>query len=97
MNSKKPIRSKSDILEFFEAASLPRKELLIGLEVERSAVFDRDLSPVQYAGPHGYLAILKKLVDTILSKGGSKDPNILLKDFLGRKPNNKAFLTDIGA
>jgi len=62
MNSKAPIRSKSDILQFFHDASVPKKELLMGLEVERSAVFDKDLSPVQYAGDRGYLAILKKLV-----------------------------------
>ncbi len=29
--------------------------------------------------------------EKILSKGGSVDPEILLKDFLGRKPNEKAF------
>ena len=34
MNSKKSIRSKSDILKFFNDASVPKKELLIGLEVE---------------------------------------------------------------
>lgn len=34
----------------------------------------------------------KKLVDTILSKGGSKDPNLLLKEFLGREPQQEAFL-----
>lgn len=38
----------------------------------------------------------KKLTDTILGKGGSKDPNMLLVDFLGREPNNKAFINDIG-
>ncbi len=34
----------------------------------------------------------KKYLDAILSKGGSKDPNELLFDYLGRKPNQKAFL-----
>lgn len=33
---------------------------------------------------------------TVLSKGGSKDPNELLFDFLGRNPNNEAFLRDLG-
>ena len=39
----------------------------------------------------------RKLIDTILGKGGSKDPNILLVDFLGREPNSEAFIDDIGA
>ena len=50
-------------LKFFYKASVPNNELLIGIEVERSAVFETDLRPVQYSGTSGYLAILKKLVD----------------------------------
>lgn len=38
----------------------------------------------------------KRYVATIIGKGGSKDPNELLYDFLGRKPNNTAFLRDLG-
>jgi hypothetical protein len=38
---------------------------MIGLEVERSAVFEKDLSPVHYLGSNGYLAILKKLVEEV--------------------------------
>ena len=38
----------------------------------------------------------EKYVQSILSKGGSRDPNILLKDFLGREPNQEAFLDNIG-
>lgn len=34
----------------------------------------------------------KKYLDAILSKGGSKDPNELLFDYLGRKPSQEAFL-----
>ena len=34
--------------------------------------------------------------DTILAKGGSKDPNELLVDFLGREPNQDAFIQDLG-
>lgn len=34
--------------------------------------------------------------EIILEPGGSIDTNKLLKQFLGRKPNNKAFLRDIG-
>ncbi len=38
----------------------------------------------------------QKFVDCILSKGGSDDPNKLLRDFLGREPNQEAFLKDLG-
>lgn len=75
MNSKKPIRLKSDIVKLFHDAAVPKKELLIGLEVERSAVFDKDLSPVQYSGISGYLAILKKLVEEVGWKIINQDEN----------------------
>ncbi|MGE0206349.1 MAG: M3 family metallopeptidase [Candidatus Babeliales bacterium] len=32
----------------------------------------------------------------VIGKGGSKDPNELLKDFLGREPNADAFFADLG-
>ncbi len=73
MNGKKIIRSKSDIVKFFHDVCMPKKELLIGLEVERSAVFEKDLSPVQYSGTSGYLAILKKLVEEVGWKIISQD------------------------
>jgi thimet oligopeptidase len=38
----------------------------------------------------------RKLVATVLGRGGSADPNILLKDFLGREPNSDAFFKDLG-
>jgi thimet oligopeptidase len=38
----------------------------------------------------------KRYVECILSKGGSKEPEQLLIDFLGREPNNQAFLTHVG-
>lgn len=63
MNSKTPIFTKADILPFFQQACVPKSELLIGLEVERSAVYTKNFAPVQYAGASGYLAILKKLVE----------------------------------
>lgn len=65
MRSKKPIKSKTDILNFFQEAAVPKHDLLIGLEVERSAVLNKDLSPVQYLGGSGYMAILKKLVEEV--------------------------------
>jgi thimet oligopeptidase len=39
----------------------------------------------------------KKLINAILGQGGSKDPNILLTNFLGREPNSEAFIDDVGA
>jgi thimet oligopeptidase len=47
---------------------------------------------------HGLLnpEIGKRLVDKVLGKGGSVDPQKLLVDFLGREPNQDAFLRDIG-
>jgi len=75
MNSKTLIQSKSDILKFFHDACVPKKGLLMGLEVERSAVFDKDLTPVQYSGCLGYLAILKKLATEVGWKITSQDEN----------------------
>jgi glutamate--cysteine ligase len=75
MNSKRSIKSKADILEFFHNSSVQNNELLIGLEVERSAVYDEDLSPVQYSGSSGYLAILKKLVEEVGWRITKKDSN----------------------
>jgi thimet oligopeptidase len=34
--------------------------------------------------------------DLVIGQGGSKDPNEILYDFLGREPNDKAFFTDLG-
>lgn len=47
---------------------------------------------------HGLLdpVIGKRYVDYILAYGGSKDPNELLRMFLGREPNSKAFVKDLG-
>ena len=33
---------------------------------------------------------------TILEAGGTKEPLVLVKEFLGRKPNNKAFVKSLG-
>jgi len=38
----------------------------------------------------------KKYVREVIGKGGSQDPDELLKAFLGREPNQKAFLKDLG-
>jgi thimet oligopeptidase len=47
---------------------------------------------------HGLLnpAIGHKYVEDVIGKGGSDDPNNLLRTFLGREPNQKAFLKDMG-
>jgi thimet oligopeptidase len=38
----------------------------------------------------------KRYVDCIIGAGGARDPNELLKDFLGREPNAVAFLGKLG-
>ena len=47
---------------------------------------------------HGLLdrAIGQKFVETVLGKGGSVDPDILLRTFLGREPTQDAFFKDMG-
>ncbi len=47
---------------------------------------------------HGLLnpQIGAKYIREVIGKGGSQDPNELLRNFLGREPNNDAFLKDIG-
>jgi Zn-dependent oligopeptidase len=35
-------------------------------------------------------------VREVIGKGGSQDPNELLRNFLQREPNNKAFLKSMG-
>lgn len=37
-----------------------------------------------------------RYVECVIGQGGSVDPNQLLENFLGRKPNQKAFLHDLG-
>jgi thimet oligopeptidase len=61
-----------------------------------SRVFAQDV--FEEIKKHGLLnpAIGKRYVETIIGKGGSADPNELLRDFLGREPNNHAFLRDLG-
>ena len=47
---------------------------------------------------HGLLdpVIGKRYRELVIGRGGSKDPNELLKDFLGREPNSDAFFKDLG-
>ncbi|MCA9770618.1 Zn-dependent oligopeptidase [Candidatus Dependentiae bacterium] len=61
-----------------------------------SKVFAKDI--FDQVKKHGLLnsEVGQKYVAAVLSKGGSKDPNELLRDFLGREPNQDAFLSDLG-
>lgn len=61
-----------------------------------SKVFALDI--FQTIKEHGLLnpEIGQRYIDCILSHGGSKHPDELLFDFLGREPSNKAFLNDLG-
>ena len=38
----------------------------------------------------------RRYVQYVIGRGGSADPNELLRDFLGREPNDKAFFEDMG-
>ena len=59
----KIIRDKTDLLKIYQNACVPRKELMIGFEVERSGIFNTSLQPVNYQD--GYLEIIKKLVNDL--------------------------------
>jgi len=61
-----------------------------------SKVFALDLfETIKQEGLLNY-EIGEKLINKVLGKGGSVDPNKLLVDFLGREPNQDAFLRDLG-
>ncbi len=75
MEGKIIIRSKLDILKYYYDSAVPRKDLLIGIEVERSGVFEENLQPVQYNGAKGYLSILKKLIREVGWKTIDEDSN----------------------
>lgn len=47
---------------------------------------------------HGLLdpVIGKRYIDKVIGRGGSDDPDNLLRDFLGREPNSDAFFKDMG-
>jgi len=61
-----------------------------------SKVFALDL--FSQIKPHGLRNpdIGARYTQEVLSKGGSQDPNELLKAFLGREPNTDAFFKDLG-
>ncbi len=47
---------------------------------------------------HGFLdsTIGQKYIDEVIGRGGSADPNELLRNFLGREPSSDAFFEDMG-
>ena len=61
-----------------------------------ASVFAKDL--FAEIKKHGLLnpEIGKRYIDTVIGKGGSQHPDELLKNFLGREPNQEAFLRDMG-
>jgi len=61
-----------------------------------SRVFALDLfAQIKFHGLRNPL-IGTRYVDDVLSKGGSLDPELLLKKFLGRVPSTDAFFEDVG-
>jgi thimet oligopeptidase len=61
-----------------------------------SQVFAQDMfNHIKQYGLLNY-EIGKQYIEKVIGKGGSVDPEILLEDFLGRKPNMQAFLKDRG-
>lgn len=62
-----------------------------------SSVFAHDLaSEIKKANGYTDPGIGRRYVDAVIGKGGSQDPNAMLKNFLGREPNQEAFLKDMG-
>lgn len=61
-----------------------------------SKVFAKDL--FAHINKQGLLnpKIGREYVAKVIGQGGQKDPNELLKDFLGREPNKDAFMSDLG-
>ncbi len=60
-----------------------------------SKVYACDL--FEYIKEHGMDSkVGQRYVDCILSKGGSRPPQELIRDFLGREPNSNAFFKDLG-
>ena len=63
-----------------------------------SEVLDRDLFSRFEASPDGVFdkAVATEFKQTFLEKGGSEDPMVLFKKFMGREPDNTAFLRGRG-
>ena len=63
-----------------------------------SEVLDRDLFSRFEASPDGVFdpALAKEFKETFLERGGSEEPMTLFKSFMGREPDNAAFLRGRG-
>jgi glutamate--cysteine ligase len=57
------IRSKEELLEYFQSGSKPREQWRIGTEYEKVAVNMRDARAIPFSGPRGVETILKRLSD----------------------------------
>ncbi len=58
------LNSVKDLIDYYEQTG-DEKNLLVGIEWERSGVYADTLEPVKYEGDKGYLAVLKKLVSEV--------------------------------
>ena len=54
------INKPEDLLKYLKKGCKKISEFKIGLEAEKSGIYLDTLKPVQYSGPKGYNAILKK-------------------------------------
>ena len=61
-------------------------------------MLDRDLFSRFEASPDGVFdpALAKEFKETFLERGGSEEPMTLFKSFMGREPDNAAFLRGRG-
>jgi glutamate--cysteine ligase len=57
------IRSKEELLDYFQSGSKPREQWRIGTEYEKVAVDARSARAVPFSGPRGVETILKRLSD----------------------------------
>src|SRR5262245_14187704 len=58
------IRSKEELLEYFQSGSKPREQWRIGTEYEKVAVDARTGRAIPFSGPRGVETILKRLADS---------------------------------
>ena len=57
------IRSKEELLEYFQSGSKPREQWRIGTEYEKVAVDARSARAIPFSGPRGVETLLKRLSD----------------------------------
>ncbi len=57
------IRSKEELLDYFQSGSKPREQWRIGTEYEKVAVDARSARAIPFSGPRGVETILKRLSD----------------------------------